>query len=250
MQTQPRTHDTTPAYYRPDCAAEGRDQHDLRVLIDEIATSRGLVLQISLRVMSLHAAPDDASRAQVLQELGEFVSHFKRNMTLLYGSGSFEGQPQDRIDWIRKIAGRARERKAAVLWVRDEIDQLYHDVSAGKNPGFAAARAFFDSHWPVVRDAMTQTIWDLWADLDAQKLAAVAGLEQLHYTLETTLRDIKKISFSVRLTALNASVEAARSGDAGAGFTVIASEIKNLAEQIQAAADRAEDTVGDLRAGS
>lgn len=50
-------------------------------------------------------------------------------------------------------------------------------------------------------------------------------------TISKTLVAIEKVSFSVRLIALNAATEAVRSGDAGKGFAVIAAEIRSLSDQ-------------------
>jgi methyl-accepting chemotaxis protein len=59
---------------------------------------------------------------------------------------------------------------------------------------------------------------------------------------------VRRMARQSKLLALNAAMEAARAGERGSGFTVVASEIRKLARGAADAADRTEHTVNDVLA--
>lgn len=76
--------------------------------------------------------------------------------------------------------------------------------------------------------------------------------EALHASvgeMNTILNSIAQIAEQTNLLSLNASIEAARAGESGRGFSVVASEIRNLAEHSKASVGKISDIITQVQKG-
>ena len=87
-----------------------------------------------------------------------------------------------------------------------------------------------------------------------EMLASMNDIKSSGGKIAKIIKVIDEIAFQTNILALNAAVEAARAGEAGAGFAVVAAEVRNLAQRsAQAAKDTAdliEESIGRSDAGS
>jgi len=138
---------------------------------------------------------------------------------------------------IDRITGEVSDLSATVEEVAataSEVETTSQRARSVAEQGRAEADEAVD-----VMDAVEDAVDDVAEDVDS--------LQSRIGEIDAVVDVIDDIADQTNMLALNASIEAARAGQAGDGFAVVADEVKSLAEESQTQATRIEGMVDDIQ---
>ncbi len=194
-------------------------------------------------------------------ELGELAEHLNRMVAGLkevasqtrLATGNLLSSASEILASTRQQAAGSSEQSAAIqqtTTTMEEVTQSGIQISErARQVASTAEAASAASHagLQAVQDA-TRNMESIreQAEAVAENVVALSEKTQAIGEIISTVNDIAEQS---HLLALNAAIEAAAAGEHGRSFSVIASEVKNLADQSREATVQVRAILGDIQKG-
>jgi len=151
---------------------------------------------------------------------------------------------------ISEITAGAQHQADELLFIHNKlsdfnriVQQIYNSLEATKNS--IELTGSLSNEGNIQLKALNQSIksssesFDIVAD-------EINRLSENAQQIDEINKVIQNISRQTNLLALNAAIEASRAGEAGKGFTVVAEEIRKLAEQSKESSDNIRAIIDDI----
>jgi methyl-accepting chemotaxis protein len=137
------------------------------------------------------------------------------------------------LDGSERLAAGASEQAAGIEEISASLEELSSMTATTAVNAKSTTKHARDARESAVLGAQTMS------DMNEAMQAIVASSAEV----AKIVKGIDEIAFQTNLLALNAAVEAARSGEAGAGFAVVAEEVRSLAQRSASAAKESAEKI-------
>ena len=185
---------------------------------------------------------------QMVENLRQMVSKIAEvSHQLAQSFYQLESLSKQTQDGIQKQKKETDEAQTHLIETAQIIQKMTHDSQAANKAAQHASQSA--QHGLTVVNHSVTSISALAQEVESSSYV-IQQLREDSENIGSVLAVIKEIAEQTNLLALNAAIEAARAGEHGRGFAVVADEVRNLANRTQESAKQIEAMILGLQSNA